>query len=367
MGRGGLTGGAAGPGSGSGPGSGPAADSSPPPGERPVTIADVAARARVSKSAVSFVFNGRRGLSAATQARIVRAAEDLGWTPNARARALARKRPRSVGLVIRLDGPAPGPWTDVVGFLERLGGALASGGTALVVRAVSSAFDEEEAYAVFAGESQVDVVLVGALGTGDGVPALLIRSGLPFVAAPAPAAAAVADRKERARLAARHLAALGHRRVALVATELALLDAFGDEARLFGVEVVPRPLPNPSPVAAEEATAALVAGSSPPTAIVYETALLAAAGLRTTAALGLSVPTKLSVVGLDDDPVAASTTPALTTVRRDEAAWGRACARLLLASIDGGRSGMPAPPRAELVVRGSTCPPPPPPRQERTP
>lgn len=372
MGRGGLTGGSAGPGPGSGPGSGPAAGSTPPPEDRPVTIADVAARARVSKSAVSFVFNGRRGLSAATQARIVRAAEDLGWTPNARARALARRRPRSVGLVIRLDGLAAAPWTDAVGFLEGLGGALASGGTALVVRAVSSSADEEEAYSVFADESQVDVVLVGALGTGEGVPALLTRRGLPFVVAdPAPAHAVSAEREERVRLAIRHLAALGHGRIALVAAERAPFDALGEEGRLLGVELVPRPLPHPSPAAAEEATAALMTGSPRTTAIVYETGRLAAAGVRAAAALGLTVPAELSVVGLDDDPVAASMAPAVTTVRRDETAWGRACARLLFASIDGDRPGVAAVPRAELVVRGSTCPPPPPtptpPRHERTP
>jgi len=51
------------------------------------TISDVAARAGVSKGAVSFALNGRSGVSPETRARILRAAQKLGFVPNANARA----------------------------------------------------------------------------------------------------------------------------------------------------------------------------------------------------------------------------------------------------------------------------------------
>ena len=63
------------------------------------TISDVAARAGVSKGAVSFALNGRSGVSPETRARILQAAQELGFVPNANARALSTRRSGSLGLV----------------------------------------------------------------------------------------------------------------------------------------------------------------------------------------------------------------------------------------------------------------------------
>jgi len=63
------------------------------------TISDVAARAGCRKGAVSFPLNGRGG-SADTRARILRAAADLGFTPNATARSLSSRRSGNLGLVM---------------------------------------------------------------------------------------------------------------------------------------------------------------------------------------------------------------------------------------------------------------------------
>jgi len=344
-----LTGSAA-AGSGSGPGS--AAGRTPAQGERRATIADVAARAGVSKSAVSFVFNGRRGLSEATTARILHAADDLGWRPSVHARALARSRAQSVGLVIRREAPWMHAGSDILAGLDGLGTALAAAGMALVVRVVSSAAQEEEAYAAFARESSVHLVLLGSLRDGDERPALLDRLGLPFVVADR--GAAIAEERRGARLAVRHLAGLGHRRIALVAAGAPHpAEAFLRASRDLGVDAVVRRLDGPA--SASAATADLLASPGRPTAIVYGTALLAAAGMCAAARGGLPVPGDLSVVALDDGPIAALTTPTLTTVRQDAEAEGRAIGLRLTAGADEPVSLPPA----ELVVRGSTGPPPP--------
>lgn len=65
-----------------------------------VTIKDVAARAGVSKGAVSLAFNHKPGLSDTTRERIFRAAQELGWAPNLTARSLAGARVDVVGLAI---------------------------------------------------------------------------------------------------------------------------------------------------------------------------------------------------------------------------------------------------------------------------
>ena len=70
--------------------------------ERPTrpTIRDVAQRAGVSRAAVSFAVNGRSGVSLETRERILRAADELGWTPSGAARALTRARAGAIGLVL---------------------------------------------------------------------------------------------------------------------------------------------------------------------------------------------------------------------------------------------------------------------------
>ena len=69
------------------------------PGNRHVTIADVARTANVSRALVSFVLNGRKDVAPATRIRILQAIEELGYRPNAVARNLATKRAGAIGIV----------------------------------------------------------------------------------------------------------------------------------------------------------------------------------------------------------------------------------------------------------------------------
>ena len=68
------------------------------------TIADIAARAGVTKAAVSFALNGQPGVSAATRERILAIAEEVGFQPNSAAKALTAGRVGTFGLII--DRPA---------------------------------------------------------------------------------------------------------------------------------------------------------------------------------------------------------------------------------------------------------------------
>src|SRR3954454_3316744 len=87
-----------------------------------VTIADIAARAGVSKGAVSYALNGRPGLSEATRARILAIADELGWYPNRAARALSAARADACGLILARPASTIGlePF-----FMEFIGGVEA--------------------------------------------------------------------------------------------------------------------------------------------------------------------------------------------------------------------------------------------------
>jgi LacI family transcriptional regulator, galactose operon repressor len=66
----------------------------------PITIADVAARAGVSKTTVSRVLNGKGEIDVVTAARVRRVIDELGYVPSARAVGLARGRTSVVGMLV---------------------------------------------------------------------------------------------------------------------------------------------------------------------------------------------------------------------------------------------------------------------------
>ena len=98
----------------------------PPSGKpRRVTIRDVAQHAGVSISTISHVFNGARPISEATQLRVRRAAEELGYRPDPRGQSLRTAKTGIIGLILRprdaIAGSARGTET-----FERLIGATAT-------------------------------------------------------------------------------------------------------------------------------------------------------------------------------------------------------------------------------------------------
>src|ERR1700691_2581796 len=68
------------------------------------TIADIAQRAGVTKTAVPFALNGQPGVSAATRERILAIAQEIGSQPSSAARALTAGKAGAFGLVV--DRPA---------------------------------------------------------------------------------------------------------------------------------------------------------------------------------------------------------------------------------------------------------------------
>ena len=102
----------------------------------------------------------------------------------------------------------------------------------------------------------------------------------------------------------------------------------------------------------------LLAGASPPTAVLAMSDALAAGVVREAAQLRVEVPRQLSVIGFDDVPLAGLTDPPLSTVAQPTERKGELAARALLDALEAKR--MPEPTRtilpAELVLRGTTAP-----------
>lgn len=333
---------------------------------RKVTIGDVAARAGVSKSAVSFVFNGRPGVGDEARVRILEAARALDWRPDARARALSRSRAQALGLVIRRDPELLSADPFFPQFVAGVESFLSTVGYALVLQVVDGAHAEREAYSRFANEARVDGVFLTDLRVDDDRPEQLSALGMPRVllgvgAGNGDTAPISLDDGAGIRRAVRHLHALGHQRIAHVTGASGYVhsrtrrDAWADELERLGLM--------PDLVAAADfagasgarATHELLDHPQPPTAIIYANDLMAIAGISAAMDRGVHVPRDLSIVGFDDIPLAPYVIPPLTTVRQDVFRWGHECARTLVAIVEGREPGAADLPPVEFIVRGSTA------------
>ncbi|MCE0539843.1 LacI family transcriptional regulator [Kineosporia rhizophila] len=335
---------------------------------RRVTIGDVAARAKVSKSSVSFVFNGRAGVGDAARERILQAAKELGWRPDARARALSRSRAQALGLVMRRDPELLSTDPFFPQFVAGVESGLSGVSYALVLQVVDSEQSEAEAYQRFAREARVDGVFLTDLRTDDERPTRLADLQLPFV--PVGPASSISGAVEPIgmedaagiRRAVRHLSALGHRRIAHVAGSeryvhsRARRQAWAEELASLGLAQGPVVDADFTGAGGARATHELLDLPEPPTAIVFANDLMAIAGMSVAIDRGLRVPQDLSVVGFDDIPLAPYAVPPLTTVRQDVFAWGRECARTLVAIVEGTEPEPVRLPAVEFIVRGSTAP-----------
>jgi DNA-binding LacI/PurR family transcriptional regulator len=351
------------------------------PARRP-TIDDVARAAQVSKGAVSFALNGRPGVAETTRARILAAADDLGWTPNASARSLSTQRALAVGLVVAREPELLGADPFFPPFIAGIETVLAQRGHALVLQVPPSADAELDGYRRLAVDRRVDGVFLSDLRVDDPRPKVLAGLGLPAVTIgrmPNSHLPSVSlDDRPGVAAAVRHLIDLGHRRIANVAGPAQFVhgDARQNAWRTVMLEAgLPVDLVLTADFTASggaAATAALLDLAEPPTAIVYANDVMAIAGMAVAASRGVSVPDQLSVTGFDDTELARHLNPALTTVRSDALGWGAAAAHLLLDVIDAGaapgptRSGRSPErpldvhvelPPAELVLRDSCAPP----------
>ena len=329
------------------------------------TIADVAARAGVSKGAASLALNGKAGVSDLTRGRVRRAADELGFIPSATAQALAGRRADTLGLILTRDPSLLGSDSFFAPFIAGVETVIAPQGRALTLRFVEPAL-EADAYLDAAGAHRVDGVILADLREDDQRPGLLDRLRLPYVTLNRPEVesagpAVCLDDRAGIRAAVEYLIELGHRRIAHVSGPSEYLHATNRRAA-WAAAMAAADLPA-GPVAVADFTAAggaaatemLLESDPRPTAILYANDLMAIAGQAVAQRRGLQVPTELSIVGYDDIELAAYLQPALSTVRTDAAGWGRATATTLLAAVAGRPTADTHLPAATFIPRTSTA------------
>lgn len=305
-------------------------------GVQGVTIADVARHAGVSGMTVSRVLSGAAPVSAATGERVRQAVRALGYRPNAAARHLASGSAHRLGLIY--TNPSQAYLSELlVGALDE---CAAHGLQLVLARASDPARRRRELRALLA--DGVDAfVLPPAVCDDPRLLALLRCASARWVAlSPAeparhPASIAVDD-FEAARALTAHLIGLGHRRIGFIAGDPAYR-ASADRCAgylhaLAAAGLSPGPMEQGlfSFQSGLEAATRLLAHVPRCTALFASNDDMAAGALAAAARSGLVVPRQLSIVGFDDTPIAATVSPAITTMRQPIAEMARTAVQLLL-------------------------------------
>ncbi|MFE2552718.1 LacI family DNA-binding transcriptional regulator [Streptomyces sp. NPDC059355] len=334
------------------------------------TIKDIARRAGVSESAVSFALNDRPGVSKDTRARIRRVAEELGWQPNSAARALSGERSGAVGLVLARPAQTLGVESFFLQLVSGIQEVLSAGRVALLFQVVDGIDAECAVYRRWWAERRVDGVLVVDPRTEDPRPELLAQLGLPAVMIGGTGGGGglssvwADDARAMARVV-EHLYGLGHRRIthiaglpglAHTARRIASLRAEA-QARGLDPEHVRSVVTDYSDAEGAAATRRILAEPGPPTALVYDNDVMAVAGIAVAAELGIAVPGRISMVAWDDSALCRVTHPRLTALVRDTAGFGRLAAEELLAVLAGSPPRARESERPRLEPRESTAPP----------
>jgi DNA-binding LacI/PurR family transcriptional regulator len=339
-----------------------------------VTIKDIALKAGISKTAVSFAFNNPTRLSETTLRHILTIAEEMGYSPNPVARSMTTGRTGAIGLLV------PQPIDEIIRnphfpeFIEGIGDVCTRSGLSLMLvpplkgsmrRAIDNAavdgiitlgLEEDKATMVVVRQYRVPFVTVDS-DPIEGVPAINV------------------DDAGGACQAMQHILNLGHRHIAILAirsgkqghykdyvgTLGARMNGYLKALGLVGLSINGRSVRLIECVSTEaggeEGFRTLWKSRNKPTAVVAMSDIIAIGVIKAAAAQGLRVPEDLSVLGFDNITLASLIKPALTTVSQPSIEKGRQAASLLVSLLDS-----PVPPThtilpTQLILRQSVAAP----------
>jgi LacI family transcriptional regulator len=334
-----------------------------------LTITDIARLAGVSKKTVSRVINHSGLVKPETRDRILRIVEEHDYRPDPQARALALRRSQLIAFISNQPNPQY-----IVSMQNGVLEAVSGTSYQIVIRPCdrSSPTLYDEIEELVTHQKLFGVILTPSISEDDKLVGLLRQLKCPYVRI----AAVSLDTPENmiethdyvgAAEAARHIANLGHTRIAHIKGLDTFLSAkerlrgFRVGLAEFGLNVEDRYLLTGGYTFESGITCAkqLIEMDEPPTAVFCGNDEMAVGVYKAARDAGVSIPEDLSVIGYDDSPMSERIWPTLTSVRLPIEHMGRIATQLLVSNHD--RMSM-EPPQAvsvmpSLVVRESTAPP----------
>lgn len=331
-----------------------------------VTITDVARHAGVAPSTVSYVLSGKRAISATTRQRVLASIDTLGYHPHAGARSLASNRANVIALVLPLRSGMHLP------VLMQFASSVVTTARQYDHDVLLVTADEGPAgLRRIAASAMVDGLVLMDVELRDPRVPLLRELDRPsvligFPAEPAGLTCVDLDFYRAGAACVEHLAALGHRDIALLGAPQPVYErgtgfaqrtmaGFRETGQRCGVRATAVPCEEKYEAVLQRVTD-LLAERPALTGLVVHNEAAVSSVLSALRALGRRVPADISVVAICPDEVADRATPSLSSVLVPAEEVGTQAVALLMRKLAG--SQVPAasllPPR--LIVRASTGP-----------
>jgi LacI family transcriptional regulator len=325
----------------------------------------------VSVSTVSRVFNEYDDVSPATRERVLAVARRLDYAPSAAARTLVKQQSQLIGVVLFTGYEHPDIhhpfFQEVLVGLKHGIGELGYDLLLFATEQPGSSQGRPHSYLRRARQHRVDGIVLMGVDRNDPEVEKLVGSDVPVMAVDLDVVGdhtsfVASDNIGGARLAVRHLHALGHTRIAAIAGPRATKPGadrtlgYRAEMRELGLTILPGYDVEGDFYAesAERAMQSMLALPEPPTAVFAAADMMAVGAIRAVQAAGLTVPESVAVVGFDDIRLAELLSPPLTTIRQDMVGIGLAAGRALVEQIENPDETPPVltlP--VELVIRAS--------------
>ncbi|MCX7775689.1 MAG: LacI family DNA-binding transcriptional regulator [Rectinemataceae bacterium] len=317
-----------------------------------VTIKDIAERAGVSKTTVSFALNAPERISRETYARIMAIVEELGYVPNPFARSLTTKRLGALGVLL------PQPIGEVFDN-PHLSQVISGIGEECERRELSLAMLPLIKGKILeaARKAYVDGLITIGVGPDHEVVALLERNHIPFVTIDGEESSQTInigiDHEKAAYDLMQHVVSLGRRRIAIFALAPDIkpheenrrsivvekrLEGFWQALAPYNLELERdvRIMGCPSSIQAGMQTARMLFSSyDRPDAIVAMSDIAAIGVILAAREAGLRIPEDVAIAGFDGIPESMLIEPALTTIAQPGREKGEEAARVVLEMLDG--------------------------------
>ncbi|MEA4928741.1 MAG: LacI family DNA-binding transcriptional regulator [Candidatus Limiplasma sp.] len=316
-----------------------------------VTIRELSKRCGLSISTVSKALNGYTDISEATREAVTQAAKEIGYYPNAHARALKTKRSYNLG-VLFVDDLQSGLTHSFFSFvLESFKKEAERNGYDITFISHKMG-DSTMTYLEHCHYREVDGVCIACINFQDAEITQLVNSELPVVTIDHlfnNRSCIQSNNIMGIQTLVEHVFARGHRRIAYIhglksSVTDTRLGSFYRTADALGVDVPDEYVMEceyNAPASVCNATKRLLALPVPPTCILISDDYAALGAYEAASDLGLQIPRDFSIAGYDGIPIMQLMRPRLTTIRQDTNRIGAEAARSLIALIETPKMSIP--------------------------